>query len=68
MKIDAVLARHPWPWVIKAVRKPWSWSPRVNVVVDAKGKTITWSKATRAAILELVEEYVKAKEGKEDKQ
>ncbi len=74
MKIDAVLARHPWPWrVVDHLYEEWS-------VYDAKDKCVFDDGAdsedsgpqvaddVRDAILELVEAHVKAKEGKEDKQ
>lgn len=60
MKIDAVLARHPWPWRYR--RKPHS---RVWVAIDANGSFLfdhqSMDEETRDAILELVEAHVRAK-------
>lgn len=67
MKIDAVLARYPWPWrVVYGTDDEW-WEVR-----DAKNKGVfddgstagiefdVCSEATRDAILELVEAHVAA--------
>lgn len=60
MKIDAVLARHPWPWRPYG-GNAWAW-------LDAKGFAVPMlSNLTEAALLELVQAHVanKAKEAKQ---
>lgn len=83
MKIDAVLARHPWPWHV--VAPPQEWLPPLWEVRDARNDLVfnddampiyrenALTESTRDAILELVEAHVAAagrssKEAKEDKQ
>ena len=73
MKIDAVLARHPWPWHIRRYDDSVSGSPRSYwQVEDAKGRCVfddgsgegeliySCDPKTRDAILELVEAHVAA--------
>lgn len=70
MKIDAVLARHPWPWHVS--EHPYDeWS-----VYDSKGKCVfddgsdsedigpQFAADVRDAILELVEAHVASKASK----
>lgn len=60
MKIDAVLARYPWPWRVRQHPIMGFWS-----VVCAAGKVVfdenEMKRATCDAILELVEAHVRAK-------
>lgn len=61
MKIDAVLARHPWPWRSEG-GNAWAWR-------DAKGRPIPmFDPDMELALLLLVAAHVASKEGKEAKQ